>query len=298
MDSQVTVYRAPTSNLPRLSSLKHVAGLVGFISTVVGLLLALGIIHPLGGTEDAFAAAERTTAEAGSAKVAFEFQVPAALVFEPLSELGFQVPSDGQTLTVKGDGAYDFRTGRGKLTSHYPPELARLVGSPTDTAILDGDTTYTYRPDLSAWEMSDDAPVAGSQTKLDVFLELVPDDPSQIFEFLEAGGDVEKVGEESLLGPETTHYRATVDVHELVDHASADVQRSLGTAADGLQDGATLSVDVWIDQDGLLRRFAAKGLLAGMGDVTMRVDLYDFGTKVDVKVPPPSKVVDGALLGL
>ena len=283
MDAEATGYRTPRSNLPRVSNLKHVAGLVGFISTVVGTLLALGIIHPLGGTEDALAAAAGTTADAGSAKLTFTVEGPVG----------------GSTLKLRGEGAYDFRTGQGKLTTHLPPELASFYGSSTSKAIVDGDTTYTYRPEWSAWEMSDaGAPSDGSQTELDVFLELVPDDPTQILDFLEPGGDIETVGEESLFGAETTHYRATVDVDELVNHAPAHVQETIRAAAETLQEGATLSVDVWVDEAGLLRRLALEGQLGGVGNVEMTVDLYDFGTEVDVKVPPPSKVVDGAALGL
>jgi hypothetical protein len=280
MDSEVTVYRTPRSNLPGLSNLKPVAGIVGFISTVVGTLLALGVIHPLGGTEDALAAAAGKTADAGSAKLTFTVRGPV----------------NGSTFTVRGDGAYDFRTGRGKLTYHVPPELA---SSSPSKAIVDGDTTYLYYPQLSAWVASDtDAPSDGSQTELDVFLELVPDDPTQILDFLGPGGDVDEVGAEPLFGAETTHYRATVDVEALVDHAPTHVQETVRAAAETLQGADSLTVDVWVDDAGLMRRLALEGQLGGVGNVAMTVDLYDFGTEVDIKVPPPSKVVDGALFGL
>lgn len=283
MDSEVTVYRAPTSNLPRLSSLKQVAGLAGFVSTVIGTLLALGIIHPFGGTEDALAAAAGKTAEAGSAKMSFEVQGQ----------------SDGNPVTLTGDGAYDFRTGRGKVAFHLPPASGSSYGSSTLKSIVDGDTTYLYIPRWDRWIAWDDsAPSDDSQTDLDRFLTLVPDDPAQILESLETGGHVEKVGEESLFGIEATRYRATVDVDELAEQAPADVQRALGAAADGVQEGATLTADVWVDQNGFLRRLVVEGQLGDAGHVAMKVDLYDFGTEVDVKAPPLSKVVDGAMLGL
>jgi hypothetical protein len=280
MDSEVNVHRTPRSTLPRVAHLKHVVGLVGFISTVVGTLLALGIIHPLGGTQDALAAAAGKTADAGSAKLTFKVQ---GLV-------------NSSTLTVGGEGAYDFRTGRGELTYHVPPEFA---SSSPSKAIIDGDTTYLYYPQYSSWVASDNgAPSDGSQTELDVFSELVPDDPTQILDFLEPGGDVEEVGEESLFGTETTHYRATVDVEALVDHAPPHVRETVRAAAETMQGAVSLTVDVWVDDAGLMRRLALEGQLGGVGNVAMTVDLYDFGTEVEVKVPPPSKVVDGALLGL
>jgi hypothetical protein len=285
MDSEVTVYRNSRSTLPRVTHLKHVAGLVGFLSTLLGTLLALGIIHPLSGTEDALAAAAGTTADAGSAKATFELQLPIG----------------GETLTVRGDGAYDFRTERGKVTYRFPPEYAALLGSSTVKTILDGDTTYMYLPHVSAerpWIRSDTAAATdGAQAELDVFLELGPDDPSQILGFLEMGGDVEKVGEESLFGTETTHYRATVDVDELLDQAPAELQERVRAAAEGLQGDDTLRVDVWIDEADFVRRLSLAGQLGGVGDVTMTMDLYDFGTAVDAKTPPPSRVLDGSALG-
>ena len=286
MDSEVRVYRTTRSHPARVTHVKHVAGLVGFLSTVLGTLLALGIIHPLGGTEDALAAAAGTTADAGSAKATFEVQLPLA----------------GETLTVRADGSYDFRTERGKVTYHLPPEYAIALGTSTVKTVFDGDTTYMYLPQLSPerpWIRSDTAaPSDGPQAELDVFLELGPDDPSQILGFLELGGDVEKVGEESLFGTETTHYRATVDVDELVDHAPPEVQQKVREAAEMLQGDDTLGVEVWIDEANFVRRLTLEGQLGGVGDVSMTMDLYDFGTEVDAKVPAPSRVLDGAALGL
>lgn len=281
MASEITVYRTPRRPVPDLSHAKQLAGLVGFLSTVIGTLLALGVIHPLGGTEDALAAVAANTTDAGSAKLAFTIQAP----------LG------GSTTTLRGDGAYDFRTGRGKLTAHLPPEIAIFHGTSTLKTIVDGDATYTYDPGRRAWEMSDaSAPSSAPQSTLDVFTELIPDDPTQILGFLEPGGEVEKIGEESMFGTETTHYRATVDVEQLVDNAPANVQKAV-RASGMVHEGATLPVDVWVDDAGLMRRLDLKGQLGDVDNVALRLDLYDFGTDVDVKVPPPSKVFSEALIG-
>ena len=156
------------------------------------MLLALNIIHPLGGTEDALAAAAANTADAGSAKLT----------------VALQAPVNGTPLSLRGDGAYDFRTGRGKLTLHLPPEYAAWYGTSTLKSIVDGDTTYMYDPERRAWEILEDS---APQSTLDVFTELVPDDPTQILQFLEPGGEVENVGEESCSAPRrpTTGRRST-----------------------------------------------------------------------------------------
>ena len=64
-----------------------------------------------------------------------------------------------------------------------------------------------------------------------------------------------------------------------------------------VHEGATLPVDVWVDDAGLMRRLDLKGQLGDVDNVALRLDLYDFGTDVDVKVPPPSKVFSEALIG-
>lgn len=268
--SEITLYRTPRRSLGAATHAKQLAGIVGFLSTVIGMLLALNIIHPLGGTEDALAAAAAKTADAGSAKLT----------------VALQAPVNGMPLSLRGDGAYDFRTGRGKLTLHLPPEYAAWYGTSTLKSIVDGDTTYMYDPERQAWEILEDS---APQSTMDVFTELVPDDPTQILQFLEPGGEVEKVGEESLFGTETTHYRATVDVEQLVDNAPANVQKAV-RASGMVHEGATLPVDVWVDDAGLMRRLDLKGQLGDVDNVALRLDLYDFGTDVDVKVPPPSKV--------
>ena len=271
--SAITLYRTPRRSLSTAARAKQLAGLVGFLSTVIGTLLALGIIHPLGGTEDALAAAAANTADAGSAKMT----------------VALQAPVDGTPLSLRGEGAYDFRTGRGKLTLHLPPEYATWTGRSTFKSIIDGDTTYMYDPDRRAWEILEDS---APQSTLDVFTELVPDDPTQILRFLEPGGEVEKVGEEPLFGTQTTHYRATVDVERLVDNAPANVQETV-RASGMVHEGDTLPVDVWVDDAGMMRRLDLKGRLGDVDDVSMRLDLSDFGTEVDVKVPPPSRVYFG-----
>jgi LppX_LprAFG lipoprotein len=271
--SEVTLYKTPRRSFAPASRAKQFAGIVGFLSTVVGTLLALGIIHPMGGTEDALAATAVTTSDAGSAKLT----------------VSVQAPVNGAPLLLRGDGAYDFRTGRGKLTLHLPPDYAAQLGTPTLKSIIDGDTTYMYLPALDVWEIVEDSP---PQSTLDVFTELVPDDPTQILQFLEPGGDVETVGEESVFGTETTHYRATVSVEQLVENAPANVQQAV-RASGMVRDGATLPVDVWVDDAGMMRRIELKGQLGTVDNVALTLDLYDFGTDVDVKIPPPSKVYYG-----
>lgn len=287
MDSEVTVYRTPRSNLPRVSHLKHVAGLVGFVSTVIGTLIALGVIHPLGGTEDALAAAAGNTADAGSAEVT----------------LNMEMSSAGQTTKVTGDGEFDFRTGRGRMTYHYPPETALLLGSSDVTAVFDGLVAYMNVPSLPPerpWVRLDFAALGDAEgIATDELAQLGPGDPSQMLEFLRAGGDVEKVGEEPLFGVHTTHYRTILDLDQMLERAPEDEREALRASVEQLErlSGATtMPVEVWVDEDDLVRRLQLEQSIpeaaGGPGEMTMTMDLFEFGTDVHVELPPPSQVTD------
>ena len=59
--------------------------------------------------------------------------------------------------------------------------------------------------------------------------------------------------------------------------------------------GGPIVADVWIDGEGMTRRLQMKLPLAVAGlnaSTTVQMDLYDFGTKVDVQPPPASEVRD------
>lgn len=68
-----------------------------------------------------------------------------------------------------------------------------------------------------------------------------------------------------------------------------------GIVACELGGSSRAPIEVWIDADGHARRLlttTATGAAAQRVDLRQRIELYDFGTKVDVKIPPPGAVVD------
>jgi hypothetical protein len=114
-------------------------------------------------------------------------------------------------------------------------------------------------------------------------------------------GEPEVVGEEDVRGVPTTHYHASMDLSEALDHAPAAQREELEAAfeqlasSDGLDD-ADVPVDIWIDEDDLPRRmrmemdsmFAALGM--GDGSMTMTMEWFDFGEAVDITVPSADEV--------
>ena len=102
----------------------------------------------------------------------------------------------------------------------------------------------------------------------------------------------------------TTHYKATIDLRKVPDSAPADqrvaVRRSIEQLIE-LSGASTAPIEVWIGKDGLARRIvttSTTGTEAQRMKLRQRVELYDFGTKVDVAIPPASAVTDfGDLTG-
>jgi hypothetical protein len=105
--------------------------------------------------------------------------------------------------------------------------------------------------------------------------------------------DVKKLGEEQVGGDDTTRYRVTVDVAKLAN--GEQLKKQLGP---------TMPMDIWLDDDGRLRRqqvdmtvSAPKGTGADSSTpkkVKVRTvfELSDFGTQVDAKAPPAAETAD------
>ncbi|MBR8639747.1 hypothetical protein KEF29_11655 [Streptomyces tuirus] len=109
--------------------------------------------------------------------------------------------------------------------------------------------------------------------------------------------DVSKKGTATIDGVRTTHYRVSVDVAEL---PRGDTLRQ--------QVGPTLPMDVWLDDEGRMRRQqidmtleAAPSTQRSSGDassspgkVTVRtlIEFTDFGTEVEADAPPAGQVTD------
>jgi hypothetical protein len=110
---------------------------------------------------------------------------------------------------------------------------------------------------------------------------------------------------ETVHGDPTTHYRTTVDLAKAAAAAPAGARAKLEPAAQAAGQG--LPVDLWVDASGRLRRFEAsfdtskvislpgEAPAPALGTVQVTVELWGFGTPVDVSAPPADQV--GTLSG-
>jgi hypothetical protein len=236
--------------------------------------------------------AERT-AESGSSRIAFTVDTEVS----------------GRRFQLEGGGEFDYGERRGRLEL----DLGSLLG---ELGIADGrfetvfDQTVVYM--RFPRELASRLPGGGERPWLKIDLEQAAalegldlgqlqqlnQDPSQVLEYLRATSEVEEVGPEDVRGVETTRYRATVDLRRVADAVPAEQRARLRESIEQLirQLGThELPVSVWVDGDGLLRRFQQTVTVAASGvesttDVTM--ELFDFGTDVEVERPDADEVLD------
>jgi hypothetical protein len=258
------------------------------------LAAALALAGCGGGETISFdpAASAANTVDAKSAKLAFDTSIEGG----------------GQTLRMNGSGSVDFQQREATMTFDVG-ELLRGSGLPASpgerwTMITQGFVLYMHAPTLAQqlpggkeWLKLDIAAVAKSQNvNLGQFRQLTQNDPTQMLDYLRAtSGKIEKVGTEDVRGVETTHYRAEVDLDRVAEQAPAELRKTFRTSIQSLKQGLgtdIVPVDVWVDDENLVRRLQEHLSVAGGGKIDFSVDFYDFGTPVTVTPPPASETLD------
>lgn len=121
-------------------------------------------------------------------------------------------------------------------------------------------------------------------------------DPTQYLLWLSAlGPGITKIGEEDVRGVSTSRYRAAVDLNALEGQAPPGKEAEWAAYVQALRDRlglASIPVEVWVDEDGLIRRFNHEyGFSAEGTTAVVTTELFDFGVPVDVTAPPPDQVV-------
>jgi hypothetical protein len=244
---------------------------------------------------DPVAAAATKTQDAGAARIRF----------------AMKVAGQGQSVRIRGTGAMDgtssemtFKLGSLLGLAGLPSSAATQLGHGSIQEVtLEEDGDYVIYLRLGAL-LSSQLPGGQQWIKLDVsklgksagldvgkMLSGSQLQPSDLLSVLEAeGAKVHRLGPARVGGAATTHYRVTVDL--------AKVLKSKGLASPLLSSSAaqmkTITENVWVGKDGLVRRIALRyGLpVAGSPKLAMTMDIYDYGAKLDIAAPPGSQVFD------
>ena len=196
---------------------------------------------------------------------------------------------NGTDVTFSGEGIYDWSQDLGQTTYDIPvgKVLQRLLGPDLYLALPQQPEVFfkLKTSDVAA------SPVGGTV------------DPSAQLHLLAAVEQAEAVGEEEIRGEPTTHYRGTYDVARAIRGGRGVQQPALTSLLGVAKDMKEASYDVFLDEDGLLRRLqqtvevpASEATGGQELAVTTTLELYDFGIEVKVLPPPATAVRDGAPL--
>ena len=107
---------------------------------------------------------------------------------------------------------------------------------------------------------------------------------------------VTHVGSDTVDGASTEQFHIVIDMKKALDQVSGSMKCDLSSIESSLGD-MTIPADVWIDDQGRLRRMTmdltmnVPGSQQSVG-MTMQMDLTDFGTPVNVTAPPADQVYD------
>ncbi len=270
------------------------AGAFAVVALVFGVLaLTRGGSHS---PSSALAAAAARTEAQTSARVEMTMVLPLAGITAPL--------------TVSGE--VDFTSG----ASRFVIDLSGLVGAskgqlaPDQTRVelvTKGLVSYMKIPGLDAltgasgkWIKLDSAALAKGRSGVDLenLFAQQRNDPSQMLDLLRTHAQsVTEVGRDNVRGVATTRSTAKIDIAQLYRARAVVVDETRLAAAVEQFSGGVMTVDVWIDDAGLVRRQAI-AVPSAAGVLTYNIEFFDFGAPVHVTVPADRDAIDlTALIG-
>lgn len=205
-----------------------------------------------------------------------------------------ETAAGGTRVTIRGEGAYDFRGRLGRIKVVLPKDAAGADGHRPITELLAPGALYMKNrgagvPDdkwvrIDTTALEDGNLVTGGVT-----------DPMAAAELLRGAADVTYVGRTELAGVQVRHYRGTADIGRAAGAASRESRGALSAAAKGFSTD-TVPFDAYLDDEGLLRKvrhhftFATEGPAVAVVSTTL---LYGFGAPASVELPPEADLYTG-----
>jgi hypothetical protein len=255
---------------------------------LAGVLLALALVAAACGSGgslalDPVASAADRTLDKGTGRFALQ--------------TAFTLPLLGRT-TVSGEGSFD----NAKQAMDVTLNVNGLgAGMPTSVELrllqqamyvqLEGLPAGRQLPNGKNWVKVD---LERALKKLGVDLANlgVGQSPTGVLAQLRGSTNTQKVGTETIDGVRTTHYRGTVDVRDALDQATAKERKTLQRLLDEAKahgvDATSTTFDVWVGDDGLVRRLTQR--VGSVGHLTMTFS--DYGEPVHIEAPAADATVD------
>lgn len=270
------------------------------------LALPLALLPACGGADtlsvDAVAQAADKTAAQKSAKFDMSMQMT--------------LPGVEQPVRLFATGAVDYAKDAARVDMDFG-ELARTMGQAQAAGemkmsmIFDAPAMYMKLPAAMTGGGAPPTPwVSVDLTKatgIDLGqLSRLSQNPADQLEMLRtASDDVEQRGKKEVRGVETTHFHATLNMRKALDEGlkalpEKDREKTKRALEAMIQQSGldTIPVDVFLDDDGVLRRMVMDMEMAAAQEggekvrMVMTMDMFDFGMPVDVTPPPASEVTD------
>lgn len=256
--------------------------LAGGVITLVAVVVLAGWRLVGGGDLERVARAPDATTRAGTARVAVDVTVEG-------------VPVVGPFTLVVAEGEVDFTEQEARLRREVPGAAAiPLLDELSEPMELlhDGGVSYLRLPlrGEQAWMVVGEPgdPAGGGQ--------LTPglSNPAAALALLRVlEGMPEPLGEELVRGQPSTRFRVQVDLRRAADALSGRAA-AVAQGLRRLRGRDDLPIDVWIDEaDRVTRlRYAVEPEVAGTRiTVVSDLELWDFGTPVDITAPTPAELV-------
>ncbi|WAP60695.1 DUF1396 domain-containing protein [Streptomyces sp. S465] len=120
--------------------------------------------------------------------------------------------------------------------------------------------------------------------------------PADDSAFLSGADDVKRVGEETIDGVRTTHYRGTITLSQMRkslkgEDAATRERREKSLKAYEEMGIDRMSMDMWVDPDGHTKRFRMRGK-GDKGPLDMTMTFSGLNEPVTVKAPPADQTMD------
>jgi hypothetical protein len=205
----------------------------------------------------------------------------------------------GQRVELTAKGVFDYAKGVGELKMTLPATTG--VGG-TIREIITKKALY-MTGNLPGLPKGKWIKVSLDQLNVSGGSGLTSNDPAAALEMVRgASDDVTKVGEATVRGEKTTHYRGTLDLDKALANARKEARAQVRQY---LEQAGTTSVpfDLYVDDQGRLRKlveqFNVKAPGSGTADMELTLEMYDYGLKVHITEPSAGDVIEapGAIGG-
>ncbi|WP_445152273.1 hypothetical protein [Baekduia sp. Peel2402] len=229
-------------------------------------------------------AAETTSAQKGGIAMTMKGSVNAA----------------GQDVPLEGSGKVDRSGKKGtfSFTTSISGKSVKMDEIIDNKIVYIGSDLFAGLPGGKRWVKVD---ISAEASKLGIDLGSLgagtTQDPAAALDYLKGAGESREVGTATINGTKTTQYHVDVDLRKVAAKSGDDEAKKGVEKLIQMTGTATIPVDVWVDDQHLVRRekLAYDTTVQGQkSSFDFTIDITKYGIDVDAKAPPADQVADFA----